>query len=68
MLEISKLALPDVLELKPRKFGDDRGFFSETFHRQRLADQAGSVIVQISEGTSHAVDAVKMFARQDVGH
>ncbi|WP_425518847.1 methyl-accepting chemotaxis protein [Pseudomonas lijiangensis] len=28
-----------------------------------LADQAGSVIVQISEGTSHAVDAVKMFAR-----
>ncbi|WP_404823664.1 methyl-accepting chemotaxis protein [Pseudomonas capsici] len=33
-----------------------------------LADQAGSVIVKISEGTSHAVDAVKMFARQDVGH
>ncbi|MBI6856085.1 PAS domain-containing methyl-accepting chemotaxis protein [Pseudomonas cichorii] len=33
-----------------------------------LADQAGSVIVQISEGTSHAVDAVKMFARQGVGH
>ncbi|WP_409438584.1 methyl-accepting chemotaxis protein [Pseudomonas cichorii] len=31
-----------------------------------LADQAGSVIVQISEGTSHAVDAVKMFARQGV--
>ncbi|WP_409077279.1 methyl-accepting chemotaxis protein [Pseudomonas cichorii] len=29
-----------------------------------LADQAGSVIVQISEGTSNAVDAVKMFARQ----
>ncbi|GAB7527889.1 PAS domain-containing methyl-accepting chemotaxis protein [Pseudomonas sp. 3A(2025)] len=28
-----------------------------------LADQAGSVIVQISEGTNHAVDAVKMFAR-----
>nr|WP_201006717.1 PAS domain-containing methyl-accepting chemotaxis protein [Pseudomonas cichorii] len=33
-----------------------------------LADQAGSVIVQISEGTSNAVDAVKMFARQDMGH
>ena len=28
-----------------------------------LADQAGSVIVQISEGTNHAVDAVKMFAK-----
>ncbi|WP_416152030.1 methyl-accepting chemotaxis protein [Pseudomonas sp. MH9.2] len=31
-----------------------------------LADQAGSVIVQISDGTSHAVDAVRMFAHQDV--
>ncbi len=31
-----------------------------------LADQAGSVIVQISEGTRDAVDAVKTFAHQ--GH
>ena len=31
-----------------------------------LADQAGLVIVQISDGTSHAVDAVRMFAHQDV--
>ncbi|MDF2643874.1 MAG: biofilm dispersion protein BdlA [Pseudomonas sp.] len=30
-----------------------------------LADRAGSVIVQISEGTRDAVDAVKTFARQD---
>ncbi len=28
-----------------------------------LADQAGSVIVQISEGTNNAVNAVQMFAR-----
>ncbi|HEX8596668.1 MAG TPA: PAS domain-containing methyl-accepting chemotaxis protein [Pseudomonas sp.] len=32
-----------------------------------LADQAGAVIVQISEGTSNAVDAVRMFA-QDSKH
>ncbi|WNW14232.1 PAS domain-containing methyl-accepting chemotaxis protein [Pseudomonas sp. DTU_2021_1001937_2_SI_NGA_ILE_001] len=31
-----------------------------------LADQAGSVIVKISEGTNNAVDAVKMFAK--LGH
>jgi methyl-accepting chemotaxis protein len=30
-----------------------------------LADQAGAVIVQISEGTQNAVDAVRMFAGQD---
>jgi methyl-accepting chemotaxis protein len=30
-----------------------------------LADQAGSAIVQISDGTNHAVEAVKMFAQKD---
>ncbi|WP_371920866.1 methyl-accepting chemotaxis protein [Pseudomonas sp. v388] len=30
-----------------------------------LADRAGSVIVQISDGTREAVNAVKTFARQD---
>lgn len=38
MLDIEKLALPDVLELKSRKFGDDRGFFAETYNRQRFHD------------------------------
>jgi len=28
-----------------------------------LADQAGAVIVQITEGTNNAVDAVRMFAQ-----
>ena len=36
MLEVRALALPDVLEIVPRKFGDERGFFSETFNRERL--------------------------------
>lgn len=30
-----------------------------------LADQAGSAIVQISDGTNNAVDAVRMFAQKD---
>jgi methyl-accepting chemotaxis protein len=29
-----------------------------------LADQAGSVIVQISQGTNNAVDAVRIFAQK----
>jgi dTDP-4-dehydrorhamnose 3,5-epimerase len=31
MLEVRRLAIPGVLEIKPRKFGDARGFFSETW-------------------------------------
>ncbi|WP_279483080.1 dTDP-4-dehydrorhamnose 3,5-epimerase [Aureimonas sp. SK2] len=38
MLDVRKLDIPEVLEITPRKFGDDRGFFSETFNRGRLAE------------------------------
>ena len=31
MLELRELSIPGVLEIKPRKFGDARGFFSETW-------------------------------------
>ncbi len=37
-MDVTPLAdLPDVLILKPRKFGDARGFFSETYNRKALA-------------------------------
>jgi dTDP-4-dehydrorhamnose 3,5-epimerase len=38
MLDVRPLGLDGVLELRPRKFGDDRGFFSEVWHEQRLRD------------------------------
>lgn len=38
MLETRRLAIPDVLEVKPRKFGDDRGFFCETYQAERFAN------------------------------
>lgn len=34
MLEIKKLKLDGVLEIRPKKFGDDRGFFSEVYNAQ----------------------------------
>jgi dTDP-4-dehydrorhamnose 3,5-epimerase len=34
-LQVSKTALPEVLLIRPDVFGDDRGFFLETFHRDR---------------------------------
>jgi dTDP-4-dehydrorhamnose 3,5-epimerase len=38
MIEANPLALEGVLELRPRKFGDDRGFFSETYNAQAFAE------------------------------
>lgn len=39
-MEIESLDIPDVLLVKPKKFGDDRGFFSEVF-RADLWDRLG---------------------------
>jgi len=38
MIEIRHLAIPDVLLITPRRFGDERGFFSETYSRKVLAE------------------------------
>ena len=37
MVEVRPLSLDGVVEIEPRKFGDDRGFFSETYNAQTLA-------------------------------
>lgn len=38
MLSIRPLSLPEVLEIIPAKFGDERGYFSETWNRDRFRD------------------------------
>ncbi|MEA3291527.1 MAG: dTDP-4-dehydrorhamnose 3,5-epimerase, partial [Pseudomonadota bacterium] len=35
---VSKTSLPGVVIVEPRVFGDDRGFFMETFNRAEFAD------------------------------
>ena len=66
-MQAEELALPGVFLLTPKRFGDDRGFFSETFNQQlfdeiarTLDDFAGGDlidqrIVEQSYGRSHAV-------------
>src|SRR3954452_24367456 len=37
-MQIQALAIPDVKIIIPKKFGDERGYFSETYNKQALAD------------------------------
>ncbi len=37
-MEIERLAIPDVLVLTPRRFGDARGYFAEVWNRRTFAD------------------------------
>jgi dTDP-4-dehydrorhamnose 3,5-epimerase len=38
MLNVEATAIPDVKIVTPKRFGDDRGFFSEVYSRDRFAD------------------------------
>lgn len=40
-MQIQKTDVPDVLIIEPKVFGDDRGFFYESFNERRFAELAG---------------------------
>ncbi|MFP4406403.1 dTDP-4-dehydrorhamnose 3,5-epimerase [Rhodosalinus sp.] len=60
MLEIQETALGGVVVLIPRRFGDDRGFFSETWNRARMAERGlGHDFVQDNQSLSRAAGTVR---------
>jgi dTDP-4-dehydrorhamnose 3,5-epimerase len=52
-VDIERLAIPDILVLKPKRHGDDRGFFSETYNRQALAE-AGVMLDFVQDNHAHS--------------
>ena len=40
-MQVTRLAIPDVLVLTPQVFGDDRGFFFESFNQQKFERATG---------------------------
>ncbi|MES2333744.1 MAG: dTDP-4-dehydrorhamnose 3,5-epimerase [Pseudomonadota bacterium] len=55
-MQIDPTALPDVLILTPRRFGDARGWFMETWNAQRMAD-AGLDLPWVQD--NHSFSAAK---------
>ena len=55
MLDVRKLDLPGVLEIRPRRFSDDRGFFSEVWNADGWAEVGiSSRFVQDNHSISRA--------------
>lgn len=54
-MEVIKTAIKDVLIIKPRVFGDARGYFFESFNARVFAEQTGIQVtfVQDNESMSH---------------
>lgn len=54
MVEVRAVDLPDVVEILPPKFGDDRGFFSETWNKAEFA-RAGIDVDFVQDNHSYSV-------------
>ena len=54
-MQVRELAIPGVLEIIPKKFGDARGFFSETWSRQAF-EKAGLAIDWIQDNQSFSAE------------
>ena len=59
-IDVRRLALDGVLELRPQRFGDDRGFFSEVWNREAMA-QAGLDMDFVQD--NHSYSAAKGVLR-----
>lgn len=60
MVAVRELGLPGVFEITPRKFGDERGFFSETYNAAALAEAGvGQVFVQDNHSLSGPVGVLR---------
>ena len=54
-MQIEETGLPGLKVLTPARFGDARGFFSETWNRLRMADEGLDLdFVQDNHSLSHA--------------
>lgn len=59
-MQIEETSLPGVLILTPRRFGDHRGFFAETWSRPRMAEAGiGVEFVQDNHSLSEAAGTIR---------
>lgn len=59
-MNVTETALPGVLLLEPRRFGDDRGFFSESWNRRTLAEHGiDTEFVQDNHSMSSATGTLR---------
>ena len=50
--------IPDVVIIEPRVFGDERGFFFESYNEQAFADKAGITLKFVQDNHSRSVKGV----------
>lgn len=57
-MKATPLAIPDVLLIEPRVFGDERGFFFESFNQARFEEAVGHPVNFVQDNHSRSVKNV----------
>ena len=57
-MNVVKTKLHDCVIIEPKVFGDERGFFLETFHAERYAELAGITLPFVQDNHSRSSKAV----------
>lgn len=53
-MKVTQLSIPDVLLIEPQIFGDDRGFFYESFNDQKFEEATGKKPAFVQDNHSHS--------------
>ncbi len=57
-MNVIPTAIPDVLIIEPRVFGDDRGFFFESFNQRRFNEAIGREVIFVQDNHSRSAKNV----------
>ncbi len=67
-MTVTPTALPDVLIVEPRVFGDDRGFFFESFNARAFDEAVGRTVTFVQDNHSRSARGVLRGLHYQVQH
>jgi dTDP-4-dehydrorhamnose 3,5-epimerase len=67
-MKLIPTAIPDLIIVEPKVFGDDRGFFFESFNRRKLAELTGRDVDFVQDNHSRSVKNVLRGLHYQIQH
>lgn len=67
-MNVIRTAIPDLLIIEPKVFGDDRGFFFESFNRRRFAELTGRDVDFVQDNHSRSAKDVLRGLHYQIQH
>ena len=67
-MKITQTVIPDLLTIEPKVFGDDRGFFFESFNRRNFAELTGLDVDFVQDNHSRSAKGVLRGLHYQIQH